>query len=435
MMQLLSSRIVCRFHNFQVTLIMTEWDFFDNQQEYHPIIDADNLYEGFKAARKGSSWKGQVQSFRWNALEEIGKLQKELLLFYQNKPGGYQPREYSKFMVLERGKTRAITALKMRDRVVKHVLNDLYLIPHIRPHLIYDNGASLKGKGVSFSRGRLVAHLEKFYRETGSNEGYIMIMDFSGYYDNIDHDEAMRMINQYEPDEFARRLTEQAYDSYKVDVSYMSDKEYETALHTKFSMVEYRKAGHDNPKNGEPKGEKFLRRSLSVGDQTSQITAVAFTTPIDKLITIVNSFNHYGRYMDDLFVIAKTREELNELRIKIENEAKRMKLFLNPRKTKILKLSKTFTFMQYKYYLRENGHVVVRINPKTVTRMRRRLKRLKTRVDNGLMRFSKVEEMFRAWIANYCYMTSNKQRAQLIDLYRNLFEGSLDSWLKMRHIA
>ena len=71
--------------------------------------------------------------------------------------------------------------------MVKHSLNDNYLLPHIRPYLIYDNGASLKNKGMSFTRNRLIAHLEKFYKETGSNEGYIMTMDFSGYYDNLDH--------------------------------------------------------------------------------------------------------------------------------------------------------------------------------------------------------------------------------------------------------
>jgi len=33
-----------------------------------------------------------------------------------------------------------------------------------------------------------------------------MTMDFSGYYDNIDHAEAIRIIGEYEHDEFAMRL-------------------------------------------------------------------------------------------------------------------------------------------------------------------------------------------------------------------------------------
>ena len=410
---------------------MTDWDFFEDLPDLHPITDADHLYDGFRAARKGSHWKGQVQSFRWNALREIGKLQNELLRMQRNEDGGYELQEYSRFMVLERGKTRAITALKMRDRVVKHVLNDLFLIPHIRPHLVYDNGASLKGKGVSFTRGRLIAHLEKFFRETGSNDGYIMLLDFSGYYDNIDHGVAMSMIEQYEPDSFARRMTRQAFDSYKIDVSYMTDGEFLAAKHRKFSTVEYRKAGHDR----HCAGDKYLCRSLSVGDQTSQITAIAFATPIDQLVKTISGFRYYGRYMDDLYIIAKTRKELLTLLKRIENMSERMKMFLNSRKTRIHKLSETFTFMQYKYYLRENGHVVVRMNPKTVTRMRRRLKRLRHRVDLGITRLLKVEEMFRSWIANYAPMLSGRQRAQLIELYRTLFGGGLDTWMKSRCIV
>ena len=409
---------------------MTDWDFFDNLPEYHPIADANHLYEGFKAARKGSHWKGQVQSFRWNALREIGKLQNELVLFQKDEEGGYQLSEYSRFLVNERGKTRAITALKMRDRVVKHVLNDLYLIPHIRPHLIYDNGASLQGKGVSFSRGRLVAHLEKFFRETGANDGFIMILDFSGYYDNIDHLTAIRLISRYEHDPFALKLTKQAFDSYKIDVSYLTECQYREAKKQKFSTVEYRKAGHDQCHIG----DRFLYRSLSVGDQTSQITAIAFATPIDQLVKTVCGCRYYGRYMDDFYVIARTKQELLRLLKKIRIQSEWMKMFLNNRKIRIQKLSRTFTFMQYKYFLRENGHVVVRINPKTVTRMRKRLKRLRHRVDIGKTRLAKVESMFRGWIANYHRMLSDKQRTRLIELYRSLFGGGLDQWMKLRLI-
>lgn len=410
---------------------MTNWDFFDDLPDHHPIADADHLYDAFKAARKGSQWKGQVQSFRWNVLKEIGKLQNELLLFQHDEPGAYQLQEYSRFMVHERGKTRAITALKMRDRVVKHALNDLYLIPHIRPHLIYDNGASLKGKGVSFTRGRLIAHLEKFYRETGNNEGYIMTLDFSGYYDNIDHAVANQMIEAYEPDPFARKLTRQAIDSYKVDVSYMSATEFAAAKRTKFSTVEYRRAGHER----HCFGSQYLYRSLSVGDQTSQITAIAFATPIDQLIKTVCGCHYYGRYMDDLYVIAKTKQELRSMLSRIREMSERQKLFLNARKTQIYKISQTFAFMQYRYFLRENGHVVVRMNPETVTRMRRRLKKLHRRVLLGRTRHLKVEEMFRAWIANYSRLLSRRQRAQLIELYQTLFGGGLDLWMKTRHIT
>ena len=427
-MRLITIRIVVDSTNEKE--IMNNWDYFDSLPDYHPLADANNLYDAFKSARKGSHWKAQVQRFRWDVGIEIRKLQKELDNSFRGiREGAYKLSPYSKFFVNERGKTRAITALGMRDRVVKHVLNDLYLIPHIRPKLIYDNGASLKDKGVSFTRGRLLAHLEKFFRETGSNDGFIMSMDFSGFYDNIDHNCAKWTVRQYETDKFVIFQTDKAIDSYKVDVSYMTDEEYQLALNEKFSMVEYRKEHlHEN------RGKKYLYRSLSVGDQTSQIIAITFPTPIDKLVKIVNGCKYYGRYMDDLYIIAQTKEELLHLKDQIENTAKQLKIIINPKKTKITKLSRTFTFLQFKYFLTDTGHVVIRINPKTLTRMKRKLKKLKGLVDKGETTLSKVEEMFRSWSAAYWPYMSKKQRETIVSLYRQLFNGGLDKWMKKRNM-
>lgn len=406
---------------------MYNWDFFEDIQEYHPISDANNLCDAFWKARKGSHWKVSVQRFRWNLLEEVRKLQIELEHFRKEEDGAYQLSPYSKFLVIERGKTRAITALQIRDRVVKHVLNDVLLLPHIRPFLIYDNGASLEGKGVDFTRRRLIAHLESFYRDFGSNDGFIMTMDFSGYYDNIDHKEAIRQIGRFEHDEFAMRLVKQAFDSYNVDVSYMSSEEYEIAKSAKFSTVKYRAERHTE---NELTGKKFLYKSLSVGDQTSQITAILFPTDIDKLVTIVLGHRLYARYMDDLYVIARTREELLMVRKQIEEAAKRLKLFINTKKTKIQRLDKTFTFLQFKYYLRENGHVVVRTNPKTVTRMRQKIKKIYPLFKNGEAAIKKIESLLRSWIMNYERYMSRLQITNIISLYRNLFGNGLDEFFK-----
>lgn len=407
---------------------MYDWNYFENLPGVHPIADANNLVHGFRAARKGSHWKGQVQRFRWNMLSEVRKLQKELMAFLYGDRGAYELSPYSKFFVNERGKIRAITALSIRDRVVKHVLNDLYLIPHIRPHLIYDNGASLKGKGVSFTRNRLLAHLQQFWRETGSNDGYILCMDFSGYYDNIDHRKAMEMIRKYEPDYFARKLVLQALDSYRVDVSWMDKEQFTLANQLRFSMVAYRKENHPEG------GTKFLNRSLSVGDQTSQITAIAFPTPIDTLVKTVLGCRFYARYMDDLYVIARTKDELRMVRDRIIEAARKLKIFINHKKTQICKLDRTFTFMKYKYYLKEDGAVVVRMNKESVTRMRRKLRRLAGRVRKGLTRQIKVTEMFRSWIGNYAGILSNLQCSHIVELYRSLFGGELDKWMKLRAI-
>jgi len=39
---------------------MYNWDYFEDIPEYHPIADANNLYDAFWKARKGSQWKASV---------------------------------------------------------------------------------------------------------------------------------------------------------------------------------------------------------------------------------------------------------------------------------------------------------------------------------------------------------------------------------------
>ena len=406
---------------------MYNWDFYEDLPEFHPITDANNLYDGFQAVRKGSGWKLEVQRMRWNLSHVLLQLQKELIALQYNLPGAYELQPYSLFELCERGVARPITALRGRDRVVKHVLNDLYLVPHVRQHLIYDNGASLKNRGVDFARRRIIAHLESYYREYGTNKGWIRLSDFSGFYDNIDHDLAYELICKWEPDALARKLTKQAYDSYSVDVSYMTDEEYERAKDEKFRMLDYRHAGHTS----ETRRKKLLHKSLSVGDPTSQITAIAYTTPIDLLMTAVHGQKYYEKYMDDTALISHDLEELQLLGEIFDREARKYKLFLNPRKTRICRIDRTFTFLQFRYRLTKNGHVVVRIGRKTVTTIRRRLKKLAKKIREDGKDPRRAEELFRSWIGSYKKVMSKRQIRNMVTLYCDLFGGGLDQWLKM----
>lgn len=52
---------------------------------------------------------------------------------------------------------------------------------------VYDNGASLKGKGMDFQLERLKKHLHDHYRKYGT-EGGIYQFDFKGYFGSLPHD-------------------------------------------------------------------------------------------------------------------------------------------------------------------------------------------------------------------------------------------------------
>lgn len=373
------------------------------------IYNANSLYDGFKKSMENSDWKEQPQRFEMNLLSEISKLQKEL------KTRTYKTSPSSDFIINERGKTRKITGLQIRDRIVRHTLCDNVLLPQLRKYLIYDNGASLTGKGISFTRDRLDKHLHDYYHEHGSNKGYILLMDYSKFYDNIDHEKVLAEITKKIKDEYVLWLLSLIFEDFKVDVSYMSDKEYKNCLNEKFNSIEYLQNNY--PK----KGEKYMRKSINIGDQVSQVIGIYYPTRIDTYIKYVKGFKYYGRYMDDSYVICESKEKLQQLLSEIEKLSREMGLFINIKKTHIVKLSDTFKFLQIKYFVTDTGKVVKRVNPKRVTAMRRKLKKLQLKVHDGMLTYDYVFQVYWSWMNNYAPLMSKIQRKHMIELYDRLF--------------
>lgn len=92
------------------------------------------------------------------------------------------------------------------------------MLPKVRNKIIYDNGASIKGRGISFSRDRFEAHLQKYYRLYGT-DGYILFGDFTKFYDNIIHEIAKAaLLKLFDNDEFMGWLLGIIFDGFKVDV-------------------------------------------------------------------------------------------------------------------------------------------------------------------------------------------------------------------------
>ncbi|MDL2318553.1 RNA-directed DNA polymerase, partial [Eubacteriales bacterium OttesenSCG-928-A19] len=168
---------------------------------------------------------------------------------------------FIEFDICERGKPRHIKSMHFRERCIQRSLCDNALVPILQRGLIYDNGASLEGKGIHFAINRLQAHLHRYYRANGfTNDGYIAVIDFSGYFDNILHEPVFAMLDKAFTDKRIVNLCRQFI---------------------------------------APFGEK----SLGIGSQISQIVAVAYPNAIDHFIKQELRIKYYGRYMDDSYLI------------------------------------------------------------------------------------------------------------------------------------
>lgn len=382
---------------------------------YEEILsDANNLYRAYKASVKGSKWKETTQKFMMNFLRYIFSIQEDLL----NRTLENGPVE--EFSLSERGRVRPISSIRIRDRIVRHALCDEILLPEVKKHIIYDNGASIKGRGISHQRERFEVHLRRYYKQYG-NEGWILFGDFSKFYDNIIHEIAKReLLKLFDDDEFIDWLLTLIFDGFKIDVSYMTDEEYANCMTETFNKLDYREI----PKE-QLTGEKWMEKSVNIGDQLSQVIGIYYPYRIDNYVKYVRSQKFYGRYMDDWYITNLSKEELVDLLEHIRVIAKELGIHINEKKTRIVKISSTYKFLQVKYTLTKDGKIVKRINPDRVTTMRRKLKKLAIKVANGEIPYENIENMFRGWMGSFYKLLSRQQRKNLITLYEDLFDKTL----------
>lgn len=245
------------------------WD--PNPYKYIPsnldsITNPNNLYNAFRKSKNGVNWKESVQRYEINMLSNLAKA------YYDIENGVYCPKPPFEFTLNERGRKRSIKAVSIEDRVIQRSLNDNILTPAVANQLIYDNGASQTGKGLSFARNRFVEHLRRYYmhnrdyRDEYGNIGYVLFIDFSKYFDNIIHSIMLDMLQPILNDDvfnFVAKL----FNQFKVDVSYMTDDEYASCLDNLFVMLD-----HDHLPKELFTGEKFMEKSVGIGNQMSQIT-------------------------------------------------------------------------------------------------------------------------------------------------------------------
>lgn len=347
------------------------------------LTDANAIYDAGTKAIKSSSFKRNTILFETNHLLETAKIQKAIA------DGSYEPEPVVKFEINERGKTRLISSNTIRDKAINHLLCDEVLTPSVEPLLILDNSASQKGKGVAFHRTRLVRHLRQYYSKYG-NDGYILLIDFSGYYASILHCKCLEDIAE-------------ALKKNKELSQYDRDKTMEMLGKITDSFS--------------PDG-----KGVDIGNQCSQDIGIYYPHRVDNLVKNVRGEKCYGRYTDDSYSISNSRKELEETLEWIREEAKRYGIIINEKKTRICKLSSKWRHLQIQYSLTGSGRIIHKINPKAVTRERRKLRAYKRQLDNGTMSQEDIDECFRSWLGGNYKNMSKMQIYGIIRLYYTLFE-------------
>ena len=369
------------------------------------VYDADALFESYLEIRKPIRYKKAVQDYGIDALSYISEAIKD------HEEGKTKYHKGAEFTISERGKVRHITPVPFKERVPVHALCSQILVPELRKKLMYDNCASLKERGIDMQRNRMEVHLKKYFNTYHTNKGYVLFSDFSKYFDNLDHELLIEEIRKVIKDEAVLDEVKLILDSYVVDGSRMTDDEYKACIEGVYDSNKFYK----RPKIGP---ERVIHKSVGIGSELSQIAGVYYPTRIDNYVKIVRGCKYYGRYNDDFYIIHPDKEFLIDVFEGIKQIAKEQKLYINERKTRLVKLDKPFVFLKVKYRLSDTGKVTRSYLAEAFIRERRKLKKFKKKLDSGELTMEAIEDQYRSW-RGHIVRRKNKNSKNSKPIYSN----------------
>lgn len=362
-------------------------DCFENITSYR------SLYHANRKSMRNVSWKASVQRYQMNLLRNIHDTHLDLMA------GKDITKGFVEFDTIERGKTRHIRSVHFSERVVQRSACDNALVPMLSRGLIYDNGACLHGKGIDRALDRMDTHLRQFYHVNKTNRGYIVLFDFKGYFDNILHDIC---ISKYEKEFTDKRIVE-------LLKTFVYPFGFPTA------NGNWRKSKRlTDPQD-------YTGKSLGLGSQVSQITAVSYPNELDHYIKQVLRVRWYGRYMDDGYLLCKSKLAARYALGKILEFCDSLGIIISKKKTHIMRIDKDFVYLKVKHRLTDSGKTLRRLSRTSITRERRKLKKLCKLIQAGKLSVDDVRQAYGSWKGYALHRNARETVRNMDRLYFSLF--------------
>jgi hypothetical protein len=274
--------------------------------DFDEVFSYNNLYASGHICARGVAWKCSTQQYRLNLVANTAIARRQLI------DGTYKSKGFVEFSLYDRGKLRKIKAVHISERVIQRTLCDKIIVPIFTPAFIYDNGASMEGKGVDFAMNRLNCHLQRHWRKHGMKGG-ILTFDFKDFFGSANHEPVRREMERRIHDDRIRELANQ----------FIED----------FGPVGY-----------------------GLGSQISQVSALMLPNKLDHFIKETLKIKGYARYMDDGYLIHEDIEYLKYCLERMDEICRELGLTLNRKKTQINPIQKGAVFLKTKFMRNREGH-------------------------------------------------------------------------------
>ena len=334
---------------------------------YENMISYNNILSVYKKIKNSTKNKKEVYKYELNLNQNL------LDTLFSLSKSTYVFSKYNIFLVRE-PKYRLIMSEIFPDKVVNHLFSKYVLSYALQSTLINSNVATRIDKGSKEAYRLFIKYANKLIYE--NKKIYVLKLDISKYFYNINHNILMNMVSEKIKDERVLDMLKVILDTtdndyvnktilsvvnreiYKVNKLNISTIEKEKLINELKSIPLYRKG-----------------YGLPIGNMSSQILAVFFLNKVDHFIKEKLNCKYYIRYMDDLVILGNDKEELKNFFESVCKYIESFDLNIN-KKSGIYSLSNGVNFLGYKFKV-FNNKLIIRYRSDTIKRVNKRLKNLK----------------------------------------------------------
>lgn len=293
----------------------------------------EKLFIAFKEARKGKRKTNDEQRFELNVDENLMLLRQDLL------DRVYTPSRGTAH-IIHKPVMREIFAAPFRDRVVHHYIYD-QVYEWWDKRFIYDSYSCREGKGTLMGIKRMDYHIRSASRNY-LEKVYVLKLDIQGYFMSLPRKE----------------LYERAIWGLERQYANLQDAAEYRLLKFLWHQIVF-----DDPVDGvKRKGRLsdwdllpsnkslFCQKpgvGIVIGNLTSQLLSNIYLDMLDRFIVYDLGYKHYGRYVDDFYIVVTEAELPQLLRdVKaVEEFLKLKKLTLHPHKRLLTTVDKGVPFL------------------------------------------------------------------------------------------
>lgn len=340
------------------------------------IFSYRKMFRYGKKCCNGVRWKMSTQNFERHLFSGTAKRRKAVLT------GKWKQKRYVHFIIHERGKVRPIDAPHISDRQIHKTLSNEVLLPLFVPCMIYDNGASQKGKGLQWHFKRVKKMLSEHYRKYGRN-GAVILMDLKKFFPNAPHRLLYYRHRMLIPREKIRKIAD-------------------------FVVANSPTAR--------------LGKGMPLGVEPSQQEMIAMPSAIDNWIKCQLRIKGMAHYMDDYFMLIPDIEKAKDILGMATARFEASGILVNRQKCKVIPLTKSFRICKTKFTLTPSGRIIMNGCRDGMKRARRKLNFFTKEHEAGRMPTRDIRDYLTCQKAFYEQFNDHGRILKLNRIFYALFE-------------